>query len=76
MIKFLIFLFVFFFLVYHVTRILFRPFIFFAGQRRSGGNFDTENNSRTGDIKIDYVPKKKRNTPKDEGEYVDFKEVD
>lgn len=77
MIKFLIFLFLFFFVIYQVTKLLFRPLIFFSGNRRPGSQFGSEGPQRKeGDIHIDYVPKGRKETPRDAGEYVDFKEVD
>lgn len=77
MVKFLIILFLIFFFIYQVTKLLFRPLFFFAGGKDRNSGFGQRPTKKSeGELSIDFIPEKKKHTPKNAGEYVDYEEVD
>ena len=74
MLKILLLLILFSFLVSQVFKFLFRPFIFVNQQRSQGQPFQ-KSSKRDGEVKIDYVPQKDKKDDYKGGEYVDFEEV-
>jgi hypothetical protein len=63
-------------IIYYVARILIRiifPYLFNSSRRK---HHSGHKKKREGNITIDYINKKEKKYNKDEGEYIDFKEIE
>jgi hypothetical protein len=63
-------------IIYYVARLLLRiifPYLFNSSRRKHPSGHKKK---REGNITIDYINKKEKKYSKDEGEYIDFKEVE
>lgn len=78
LIKFLFFLFIFYYLYVFITRYLFP---FFVGKVMGNSNRDKRRDHydrqkrKVGDVTINYKPEKDKRIDSGEGEYVDYEEV-
>lgn len=77
LIRFLIFVGIFY-LVYHLVRnVLLRPFRegYANGGQRSRGGFNPFQRKDEGDVSVEYDPRKDKKPHHEIGEYVDYEEV-
>ena len=81
MIKFLtyvFFLFMFFYLMKHVGRLLF-PFLMKRFEKKMTNSFPNQasqaEQKRKGEVTIDHKPKSAKKVNKDEGDYIDYEDI-
>ena len=73
--RFLLILFIIFFIVRIFTRYIFRSYV--KNMQQNFGNHQNKNNSRKdGDVTINTKPNQGKKFDKDEGDYVDYEELD
>jgi len=79
--KFLFFVFVFFYIIALLGRFFIKRFVkknqeHFNNQKGRQNSGDQKNKKhRKGETYIEYKPNEKKNIPDDEGEYVDYEEI-
>lgn len=76
--KFLLIVFVVFYLILLLGRLYIRRFIRKNSRQYQQQKEQTKNGGRrhkTGDTFVQYKPNEKKNIPKDEGDYVDYEEI-
>ncbi len=72
--RFLLILFIIFFIVRIFTRYVFRSYV--KNMKRNFENQQNKNNNKKeGDVTINTKPKTGKKIDKDEGDYVDFEEI-
>lgn len=77
LIRFLIFVGIFYLAYYLIRNIFLRPFKegYANGGQRNRGGFNPFQNKREGEVSINYDPRKDEKPHKQVGEYVDYEEV-
>ncbi len=79
--KFLFFVFLFFYIIALLGRFFIKRFMKKSQERyrdqHNQKNYDQQKSrkQKNGETYVDYKPNEKKNIPEDEGEYVDFEEI-
>lgn len=75
LVRFLLILFIIFFLIRIFIRYVFRSYVKNV-QRNFENKQDKNNNRKEGDVIVNIKPKTGKKIDKDEGDYVDFEEIE